>query len=193
MLELGVTNTQSMNDCGRHFNETCAPLTAIEAQTHFGAWAIVSSPLVLGFDLTDSAQLALHWPTISNRDAIAVNQDYAGFSGSLFARSSELTTFPACDWTVTVTCAWPSRMHWYKPLSGRDARGSTVALLLMNNADDVSPLSVEWAAVPGLGSPESCAVYDVWERRSVGRHSKRFAAKDVESRGSVFVTLSECV
>ena len=34
--QLGVTNTQSMKDCGPTFNETCTPLTATEARTHFG-------------------------------------------------------------------------------------------------------------------------------------------------------------
>ena len=79
-----------------------------EARTHFAAWAIVSSPLVLSFDLTDDEQLSRHWATLSNTDAIAVNQDYAGFSGSRFAASEEMTSFEACDWTPNVTCEWPS-------------------------------------------------------------------------------------
>ena len=32
-------------------------------------------------------------------------------------------------------------MAWYKPLSGRDARGSSMAVLLMNNAPKASPPS----------------------------------------------------
>ena len=42
-MEIGVTNTQGMRDCGNG-SEPCMPLTVHEARTHFGAWAIVSSP-----------------------------------------------------------------------------------------------------------------------------------------------------
>ena len=101
--------------------------------THFNAWSIVSSPLVLGFDLRNQTMLDLHWDTISNVDAIEVNQDYAGFSGTLFEQSSTNITMQSCDWKPHVTCDWPTWMSWYKPLSGRDARSSKMAILLMNN------------------------------------------------------------
>ena len=64
-----------MKDCGASGSEECKPLSVVEARTHFGAWAIVSSPLVLGFDLRDTSQLEAHWSTITNTDAIAVNQE----------------------------------------------------------------------------------------------------------------------
>ena len=76
-----------------------------------------------------------------------VNQDFAGNSGSQFAQSSETTTFHGCDWKAGVSCQWPSWVSFAKPLSGRDARGSTLALLLVNNADDQQHLSFEWADV----------------------------------------------
>mmetsp|Transcript_78937 Transcript_78937/g.236535 ORF Transcript_78937/g.236535 Transcript_78937/m.236535 type:complete len:85 (-) Transcript_78937:47-301(-) len=83
-------------------------------------------------------------------------------------------------------------MVWYKPLGGSDARRSVMALLLMNNADQPAQLSVEWTAVPGLAGHRSCAVFDVWQRRSLGAHAINFTANDVGPRDSVFVTLSEC-
>ncbi|EDQ91557.1 uncharacterized protein MONBRDRAFT_31543 [Monosiga brevicollis MX1] len=54
-----------------------------EDRTHFGAWAIVSSPLILGFDLQDQAKFDRVWPIISNKEAIAVNQQWAGHPGML--------------------------------------------------------------------------------------------------------------
>ena len=86
MLEVGVTNAQlplpgKKCNCGPTMEDPCPPLTVTEARSHFGAWAIVSSPLVLGFNLSDDTQMSLHWETISNQHAIEVNQDYAGFSG----------------------------------------------------------------------------------------------------------------
>ena len=192
-------------NCGDDGNAQCPPLTVTEAQTHFGAWAIVSSPLTLGFNLTDMAVMGAHLPTIANRDALAVNQDYAGFSGSRFEQTAEdLVEFNACGWShsylnrTNASCAWPRTMSLYKPLSGRDVRASIMAVLLMNNGDAPSDLSFEWAAVPGLERVNSvaeagCVVYDVWRSRSVGRVAgPRFACAGVASRGSCFVTLSQC-
>lgn len=47
-----------------------------ESRSHFAAWAIVSAPLVLGFDLSDEAKLTLAWPTISNREVIEISQTW---------------------------------------------------------------------------------------------------------------------
>ena len=67
-----------------------------------------------------------------------------------------------------------------------------MALLLMNNADEVESLRVDWASVPGLGSPKRYMVYDVWQRRSLGHHSTGFVADAVASRDSIFLTLADC-
>ena len=55
-------------------------------RTHFGAWAIVSSPLILGLDVTSKPTVDRVWDIISNKEAIAVNQQWAGHPGS-FAKS----------------------------------------------------------------------------------------------------------
>jgi len=47
-----------------------------ESRSHFSAWAVVSAPLVLGFDLTDEAQMNLAWPVVSNREVIAISQTW---------------------------------------------------------------------------------------------------------------------
>ena len=73
----------------------------------------------------------------TDRHAIDVNQDYAGFSGSLFASSSELTTISPCtggppggDPNAT-SCVFPVTQSWYKPLSGRDLRASAFAPIVL--------------------------------------------------------------
>lgn len=196
-----MTATGGLHDCGSSGNDTCTPLSATEARTHFGAWCIVSSPLVLGFDLRDETQRRRHWDTITNTDAIEVNQDYAGHSGSRFAASDATTLMHGCDWKAGVTCEWESWMAWHKPLSGRDSRGSRAAVLLMNNADGPATLSFKWSQLPVpplLGHPQgsvvSCLVYDVWQRRSLGRVSGEgfVTAGPIPSRDSAFVTLSGC-
>jgi hypothetical protein len=42
-------------------------LAVTESRTHFGAWCIVSAPLILGLDVTDSARLSSVWDIITVR------------------------------------------------------------------------------------------------------------------------------
>ena len=48
-----------------------------ESKAHYGAWAVVSSPLTLGHDLSNDAEYDAAWPVVSNRDAIMVVSDPA--------------------------------------------------------------------------------------------------------------------
>lgn len=57
--------------------------TLEQDRAHFGAWCITSSPLVLSFDLRDDARLDRAWSVIANKEAIAVNQNWAGHPGRL--------------------------------------------------------------------------------------------------------------
>merc|ERR1712070_6457 len=63
-------------------------LTMAETRTHFGGWAIVSSPLTLSHDVNNDTIMDQVWPIIANTEAIAVSQSYAGFSGGPFKTSS---------------------------------------------------------------------------------------------------------
>jgi alpha-galactosidase len=54
------------------------PLAINESRSHFGAWAIVSSPLILGLDITNQTNLDSVWPFLSSSEAIAVNQAWDG-------------------------------------------------------------------------------------------------------------------
>ena len=51
-------------------------------RAHYSAWVIMSAPLVLGFDPLDTAKLDRLWPIIANREAIAINQNWAGHPGT---------------------------------------------------------------------------------------------------------------
>ena len=64
------------------------------SRAHFGAWCIVSAPLILGLDLTDTATVASIIPFISNPEAIAINQNWAGHPGRLAAEIHPSAT----DW-----------------------------------------------------------------------------------------------
>ena len=45
-----------------------------ETRSHFGAWAIVSSPLVLSHDVNNDTVSARVWDVIANTEIIAINQ-----------------------------------------------------------------------------------------------------------------------
>merc|ERR1719192_314747 len=59
-----------------------------EDRTHFGAWAITSSPLILGYDLNDESVTTKIWDIISNQEVIAVNQNWEGHPGRLVTESN---------------------------------------------------------------------------------------------------------
>lgn len=52
-------------------------------RTHWGLWTVISSPLILGFDMNNSAIMDRVWPIITNVDALAVSKAWAGHPGTL--------------------------------------------------------------------------------------------------------------
>ena len=79
MLEVGNFGGDGTGDgTGGGTGDGAAATAVAESRTHFGAWCIVSIPLILGLDLTDSGRVDSVWDIISNREAIAVNQQWAG-------------------------------------------------------------------------------------------------------------------
>jgi hypothetical protein len=65
-------------------------------RAHFGAWCVVSAPLVLGLDLTDSSAVSAVIDIITNREAIAVNQAWSGHPGTrIWGSMSGVLGFPA--------------------------------------------------------------------------------------------------
>lgn len=174
MLEVGVTNTQ---------DATQVPLNHSEARAHFGAWAIVSAPLVLGLNVTDTPTLASVWDIISNTEAIAVNQQYAGFSGTIFFSSADQTAFAPCGWWLP-NCSFPTQQFLYKPLPGGD-----VAVLLMNNGVAAADIPLTLASIPGW-TAGGAAVRDIWAHATLPPVRGALTAKAVGARDSAFFRLT---
>ena len=85
MLEVGCRGgPNGIEDVGLNLAET---------RTHFAAWAIMSSPLFLSHDVTNETIMDQVWPIISNKEVIAINQAWAGFSGGPFWKSRERVPF----------------------------------------------------------------------------------------------------
>lgn len=173
MLEVGVTNTQSV----------FPPLSYVEARSNFGAWAIVSSPLILGMNVTDGPTVDAVWDIVSNTEVIAINQQYAGFSGSMFAQATTNVTFVPCNWFQN-SCDFPVWQYWYKPLV------NGTAVLLMNNGLETTSLTVTWADVPGLSGGTSYHVRDVFAHQDLGVYGGGWTAEGLVPHDSALIIVT---
>ena len=146
------------------------PLASAEARTHFGAWCIVSSPLILGMDLTDEATMAAVWPYVSNTEAIAVNQAWEGDPGRLLNHSS--------DRNVEV---------WAK----RQPKGA-LALLAINTATTGNAsVSLDLRTVLPTAAAAGFHLRDVWEQRDLGPAAGGvWAVQGLAPHDSAFVLVS---
>lgn len=88
-----------------------------EARAHFSLWCITSSPLYLGMKLENltASDLAI----VSNKDAIAVNQAWAGYAGDMLNFSSP-EVLPA-NITKSNYSNLPANSVWWKPLPNNSA------------------------------------------------------------------------
>ncbi|SHF02828.1 glycoside hydrolase family 27 protein [Streptoalloteichus hindustanus] len=111
-------------------------MTDTEYVAHFSLWALLNAPLIAGNDLTamsDGTRAIL-----TNRDVIAVNQDWGGSQGRLLRDSGD------------------GAQVWGKPMSD----GST-AVVLFNRAADPTTISTTAEEI-GLAGGGPRALRDLW-------------------------------
>ena len=153
MLMIGVPNEDPESN-----NETYG-LSEAEMRTHFGAWAIVSSPLILSHDVNDMDVTDHVWDLISNTEILEVNQAYVvgGDSGGLYHTSEEYVTLVHTgkyEWS-NMSVSLPRYQYFSKPLhlvSGEGEGGGVdrVAVLLVNSGSEASYMRIQFHAIPGL-------------------------------------------
>ena len=152
-------------------------LTDAEERSHFGAWSIVSSPLTLSHDVTNSTVMDKVWPLIGNKEAIAVNQEWYGHSGSPFHTSKHFVALDDVDYSQVSRRATveeislmekfhvPTFRYWHKAQS---SDGTRSAVLLMNQRDVEVDLTLTFDDVPSLQPGGNTKVRDIWKRGDVG-------------------------
>jgi alpha-galactosidase len=137
-------------------------LTGDEQYTHISLWCLLSSPLLLGCDMTklDDFTIAL----LSNDEVLAVNQDPLGRQAGLIAKD-----------TYTQV--------WAKDLAGG---GKAVGLFSL---DDFEPhaVTVKWS---DLGIKGKHTVRDLWRQKDLGAFDEDFQI-DVPPHGVVLIRISE--
>jgi alpha-galactosidase len=175
MLQVGVTP-------GLHPGET--GLTYTEARTHFNAWAIVSSPLVLSLDVRNVSLVNVFLPIIGNTEAISINQQWANATGGLLSEANTTVTFTPCGFWPN--CTIPVWQILYKPLENKSA-----ALLVLNHAvpAGIMNLSIQWSQVPTLqcGS-KGCMVRDVNAHADIGVFIDGYTFPNVTLHEGTFIT-----
>jgi len=170
MLEVGCKRGTEMNPA--------------ETRTHFGAWCIVSSPLILSHNVLDDAVMDRVWPVIANKEALAVNQAWAGHSGSPFKESGNLVPVEEVSENgVLKTVLLPSYQFFYKPLDQE-----RVAVLLVNLMNSTQTLELDVSEVPGLKC-SSCHARDIWAHADFSAAVSKIS-KEVESHDCLFLILS---
>lgn len=118
----------------------CPALNEHEERTLFANWAIISSPLILSFDITDDHEVERLWPIIANKRALDINAQWAGEAGRLLKRSAHDMNVTFCIWNGRQKKAvLPQWAVWSKRLSHPK---QAVAVLAVNVADSVQSLSV---------------------------------------------------
>lgn len=152
-------------------------LSVIESRTHFGAWCIVSSPLILSHDTNNATLTDSIWPIISNTEAIAVNQAWAGYSGGPFAQGTEMIDLGEGQGAA------PNWQIFYKPVDA-----THTAVLMMNHQATSAPLSFTFSQVPGL-TGTSFKVRDIWAQADIGTFNGQYSAT-IASHDSAFLMLS---
>jgi hypothetical protein len=148
---------------------------------------------VLGFDVTNATMLAATWDVISNTEAIAVNQGWAGLGGRLAATSQE--TFQAVIFHGAANdikdkpAPLPAWQVWTKPLS-KD--GSIQAVLVANyHPTEAAGVSVSLADLGFPSSVSSATARDVWAHAAAGKSvSSGALAIRVPATDSAFLILT---
>jgi len=137
--------------------------------------------LILSLDVTNSTIMDKVWPVISNKEALAVNQAWAGFSGSSFLEGTEKVHFKGNEGAFSVS-AW---QYWYKPVGG-----GKIAVLLMNHATTSASLTLTFSTVPGIpAGTTTVAVRDIWAQQDVGVKTTSYSVT-LNSHDSAFLMLT---
>lgn len=160
-------------------------LSAEETRTHFGAWAIVSSPLTLSHDVHNDTITDAIWDVITNTEVLEVNQAYVGDSGGVFKTATEMLSFTDAMTEVLGEAAVssPAWQLLQKPIGG-----GRVAVLLMNSADSTADVTVNFADVPGV-TCTSCKVRDIWAHKDLGTADSKYTVS-VASHDAAFLVIS---
>ena len=137
-------------------------LSPNEQVLHISMWCLLSSPLLIGCDMTKLDPLTL--TLLTNDEALDINQDPLGKPAGLISKDAN-------DGEV-----------WARPLFD-----GTHAVGLINGDSEPRTLSVSWSAL-GVFGPQS--VRDLWLHKNAGSFSSSYAV-EVPAHGAVLLKVGK--
>lgn len=144
-------------------------LTPNEQITHVTLWSLLSSPLLLGCDLTklDDFTLAL----LTNDEVLDVNQDPLG------RPAGRIAPVQVRNASAGIVAPTPGEV-WARPLFD-----GTKAVGLFNRGEEGTTISISWAEL-GLTGPQP--VRNLWRRRGEGTFENGYSVR-VPAHGAIFI------
>lgn len=150
-------------------------LTFDESKSHFTAWALMKSPLLIGTNLSEITNETLS--ILKNNEILAINQDpTVGASISPFRWGINP------DWTSN--SSFPAQ-YWSGP-----TQDGTVFMLL-NTLDEPSTLFFNLTESPWIRAGRQYSVRDLWTHTENGTAVRNFTAYDVPAHGVVALLLKD--
>jgi alpha-galactosidase len=137
-------------------------LNASESRAHFSFWCLFAAPLMAGNDLRTMSKETIE--ILTNREAIAVDQDPLGMQGRKVRDNGPHQIF-------------------VKPL----ADGSR-AVILFNRGTEAGKITIPWEDI-GLSPGGKAVVRDLWKKSDLGLFEGRFEAM-VEPHDVVMVRVT---
>jgi hypothetical protein len=153
----GHYNDMDMLEVGRG-------LTAEEDKSHFSMWCIMSSPLILGNDMTSISKTTKS--ILTNDEVIAVNQDTTGLQAKIVTDNAK------------------GLQVWAKPLNGKLSKER--AVVLFNRTSSAATMAVKWKDLNLAGS---ATVRDLWSHVDLGSMDSLYTAT-VPSHGVVMLKVA---
>ncbi|KAK3651045.1 hypothetical protein LTR22_012293 [Elasticomyces elasticus] len=151
-------------------------LTVEEERSHFGLWAMMKGPLLMGTDLTKliPEQIAI----LQNKYLLAFNQD------PLVGRPAKPYRWGVNpDYTFNST--FPAQ-YW----SGPSSKGTLVALF--NPTNDTQTMTALYSEIPELDAGGCYDVVDVWSGKDLGCKEKSVDVDVAPHDTAVFLFGAEC-
>ena len=134
-------------------------LTPNEQYTHITLWCLLTSPLLIGCDMTQMDDFTMN--LLTNDEVLEVNQDQLGRQAGQIAQDGRIEV-------------------WAK-----DMEDGSKAVGLFNRSEFEAPVKAMWQA---LGIKGKQQVRDLWRQKDLGEFTNQFEAK-VPRHGVVLVRL----
>jgi len=150
-------------------------LTYEEAKSHFTAWALMKSPLLIGTDLSRATDETIE--ILSNSEIIAINQD-----------SVVGTSITPFRWGINRN--WVSNdTHPAQYWSGETQNGTV--FMLLNTLNEPATMFFNLTESPWIRSGRKYAVRDLWSHTDNGTAIRNMTIHDVPAHGVVALLLQD--